>query len=527
MEVKSLASNERNSNKNSQIDFSKNKDASKLSVVISNTIPLSSHGTGGDPVPRTPAHVPNVSRVRIERPSTALKHHITPRHDHNYCIQAFNSTQSPTRVIHDRSFHICLPADYGICSSIPPNIAWGVPYSPATVTGYQVCPAPDYPSPASCDTSSCWGLTLDTKEDLLALQNVGLTRIDLERLAETGCISESLFACDKSRDERRQDRIKERRETFLAVMQGRSRSHHEDKPRYEDIARNNQIIGKWLKLDSLEVDDISRLLEDTADILYGRKKTGAEQFEESISSTRHLPAPKSSPFRRLSPARRQPPHGYRHPATFNRGTFTSSPQRQRARVISSVRRKLHFDCGPIPVSARCQDVGMDRRVLPSPARSRNKIHKFASSLPATKCISKELDKGHKIEADVASNPPACEQSICSRENSVTSLELEATPCCDLGKTKSSNVPEATEDKATVSQSPCRSLRSRIINISTKTKQPVKQVQGKGEKKEQRKGDCKMKTVEKDEVDSSARDWVKLSEDWINEPLNMTTILPLL
>lgn len=529
VEVKSLASSERQSSKSSHPDFTKSKDASKLSVILSHTIPLSSHGTGGDSVPRSSAHVPNVNRVRIERPSTVLKHHSTgtPRHDHNYCIQAFDNTHSPARVMHDRSYHFCLHADYGICSSIPPNIAWGLPYSPATVTRYQVCPAQDYPSPASCDTSSCWGMPLDTKEDLLALRNVGLTRINMERLAETGCISESLFPHDKSRDERRQDRIKERRETFLSVMQEKTRSHQHNKssskPRYEDMARKNPIIGKWLALDTLSVDETSRLLDDTADILYGRRKALRERLDETIAERRPLPPPSALLFtgRNHRSARRQPPQGYRHPATFSRGTASSSPQRQRARVISSVRRKLHFDCGSIPVSTMTAHTKVSS---PPASKIHRKIRKLFARSSISKCISKELlvDTRHNQEQT---------RSICSRENSVTSLELDDAPCKDSGTPKSSSVQESTEnrnDKASVPPSQRRSLRSRTINISTKTKQLV---QGRGARREQKKSDDSkpedVGQVDAEPVDNSAEDWIKLSEDWIKEPLDMTTILPLL
>lgn len=533
--------------KNAHHDLTKNKDSSKLSIILSHTIPLSSQGSGGEP--GHCALIPNVSRVRVEGSSSEtmpLRHHRTPRHarDHDYCIQAFDSTllNNSANLFRDKSYSFCLP-DYSICSTTTPSIAWGVPYPPSTVTGYQV--RPDYFSPTTWDMSACWGLNLDNKEDLVALQSIGLTRINLEWLAETGSISESLFSYEKSREDKRRDRVKERGESFVSVMQGIGRSYwkqwqqvrYRPMSSYEHFVRNNPLVKKWLKIDQLEVENISKLLDDTADILYGRKEAQQRQLDGDRGAISSVTKPDHHGVTSL--VKRQPPRGYRRPPNCAQGVI-SSPQRQRARVISSVRRELHFNSRKIPVSPRCHDVTKGRSMLPEPAPSpqRKKLHQkirtfFARSLASTKSTSKEDLNGvclrrHNASTDVHTNPPVWERSrsICSRENSAISLADDALSK-EMGK---SNTLETTKEQdinmATVSQSPRRNLRSRTINISTKMKQPVKPTRGRDEEKKQGRSSSETKD-EKESVNTPPKDWVKLSEDWINEPLTVTTLLALL
>lgn len=540
VEVKTHAVTERRFVKNAHHNLTKSKDSSKLSVILSHTIPLSSQGSGGDSETNHCAPIPNVSRVQVEGPSSEtmpLRHRRTPRHarDHDYCIQAFDSTllNNSMNLFHDKSYSFCLP-DYSICSSATPSIAWGVPYQPATVTGYQIHPVRS--SPTRWEKSSCWNLKLDTKEDLVALQNIGLTRINLEMLAETGSISESLFSHEKSREDERRDRVKERGESFVKVMQGVGRSYwkqchqvrHLHVPSYEHVVRNNPIIEKWLKIDQLTVEKISQLLDDTADILYGRKEAQQRQHDGDHSGISSVRKPDHHALVKRQPA----PRGYRHSPTCAQGVI-SSPQRQRARVISSVRRQLHYDSRQIPLSPRCHDVAKGRTAEPalSPQKKKKTLQKMrtllARSLASTKSTSKEDKSVNHLQrrnTNADSNSPVRERSrsISSRENSAISLAKDGALSRKIEKRIVKETMKKREaNKSTISQSPRRSLRSRTINISTKMKQPVKPAHERNDKEQESDKD------EKEAVSTPPKDWVKLSEDWMKQPLNGTTFLALL
>lgn len=503
-------------------------------MILSTTIPLSSNVTGGGTEPRHSVPIPSVSCVHREGPIleiTPLTYQRRPRQDHDYCIQAFGSIHHDNS-FPDESYDFPL-SDY---STTAPSIAWG--YQPTRVTGYQLQPVRDYSAssldPTAWDTSSCWYLKLDSKEDLVALRNIGLTKINLERLAETGSVSESLFPSEKSRADKRNDRVKKRRETFVSVMAGNSKRQIQcHQPAYYDF-RNNPLLEKWLKLDQLEVDVISRLLDDITDVLYKRKEKERRKADCASIGRELL-------HRGTSIARRQLMFGHnsssqRQPPNLDRGVILSPQKRTRARVISSARRQLCYEGKRVlefSAHMKC------RRGVPERVQSPqdNTIHRkiralFAKSLASTTSTSKErfCVKRHSVDPDAHTNPPIWERSrsICSRGNSANSHinELEEDNTYSRQETKKQDSGRA---ETAIRGTSHRSLRSRTINISTKIKKPSKTIRENAHKMEQGRKGSKAMVCNQGEEDNSntGMDWITLSEKWIKEPLNSATILALL
>jgi hypothetical protein len=355
------------------------------------------------------------------------------------------------------------------------------------------------------------------------LRNIGLTNINLEELVETGCVGESLFPKEKTKEEKRQDRIKARRLEFMKAMKGTSMSHWKhQQTNYDHIVRNNPMVEKWLKMDDLSVEEINQLLDDTEDILREAEKNiiGGDRTHAFLANANGS-----------SSVRRQPPQGYKHPTTYARGV---AQHEQRARVISAVRRKLHFGTQP---SLSPQRSTFEVMPEPSIPLQGNKIHKmvrtmFARPLAGTKSTSKApiCTKRYIGTADDNANPPIWERSrsLCSRGNTPSSLALNnhiskaQEKIKNYGDTKKPD----TSMRDIAEEAPYKSLRSRTISTPTKTKRTPKLVHWK-EQKEQEIINSETKCNQNEPLCSSLTDWVKMSEDWINKPLNQATIIEFL
>lgn len=205
--------------------------------------------------------------------------------DHDYCFHSLRQSSVNESFISDDSLY---------CRDLPevtPIPAWGLGCSPATAS-YRLQPYHEYNSLDSLqlNDSMFFSVNLKAKEEFVAVRNIGLTRIDLERLAETNSIGESLSVLKNSKaEEDRNERVRERREQFLYAMQSNEKKFHKEKHHKgtkcaKCIKTDNPLLRKWLRVDALHVDEISQLLEDVTDILYNRRPVMQGQHLNSCTS---------------------------------------------------------------------------------------------------------------------------------------------------------------------------------------------------------------------------------------------------
>lgn len=203
------------------------RDSSKLSVILSNKILLSSQNcnTTSD---RTRSLQKTLSQVSACTPV-----------DHDYC---------------------CLGCSCNVtildCDNATPQ--------------YYKSSFDDTPSidvSLHLDDSAIWYSTLETREEMTILKNVGLTQINLERLADFGNVCDSICSPSSkhSIQEIRSNRVRERRETFLRVMQESNKQKCRNTTENQEQQAMNQLLEKW---DRLDVGEICTLLDDITEILY-------------------------------------------------------------------------------------------------------------------------------------------------------------------------------------------------------------------------------------------------------------------
>ena len=143
----------------------------------------------------------------------------------------------------------------------------------------------DFLPPLALDSSTVWYSSLQTRNEVAKITCIGISLINLEKLADTGYVCESAFQFGKlhrAQDER-DCRVQERREIFQHTMQQDKGGAIESRKQICGVLRNNicahpslslsHVLENWLKLDTLTVDETSTLLEDTADILYNMGDT--------------------------------------------------------------------------------------------------------------------------------------------------------------------------------------------------------------------------------------------------------------
>lgn len=497
-----------------------------------------------------------MSSAQTEGPSTSTTsviHHRKPKHDHDYCVQAFDDTN--LNYLCDGSYCV---SDYSLCHTTSPNIVWGLEYEPI-VASYQGQPIHDCSVSSlepvawdACRSSCC---QLHTKQGLSALQKIGLTRINLEKLADTGSISESLFLPEKSSTDKRNDRICQRSKMFVHTMQD-NHSKKQKKCLFPHPVMNNQVVERWLKLQEPNLEEMNSLLEDTTDILYCWRGKPADY---STSVMRNVPhhgislAPLHYHARQTTPVdtnsisavRRQLPADGVMNLPPDDGVIRRHMLAEQSGM--SVRRQLQYGVSGSSEPARCQYirrtlVAESEPPLPSkPPKIHHKIRQlFAKSLASTKSNSKLLSdtriKTYEGSSDDHANPPVWERSrsvtsICSRHNSAMSLLQGAAHCSELegeGKREKYSNTKAIalrNGKKSNTQTTIKTLRSRTINIFPKMKHSVKKLQGGVQ------GSTAPSLDDTDEgsmlsLEERTKDWIMLSEQWMNTALDKATILTL-
>ncbi len=112
-------------------------------------------------------------------------------------------------------------------------------------------------------------------EDIRALRKVGLSSINLETLAETNSIVQSLNVSQRVRYCQRLMRVRERRRHFLAAMNAdmvdHERTARKNRLEYASSSYHNYhhpLEERWFMLDKLGVDDVTKLLDDITDEIY-------------------------------------------------------------------------------------------------------------------------------------------------------------------------------------------------------------------------------------------------------------------
>ena len=441
----------------SHLNTDNTRDSSKLSEITSNVVPLPIDYNVPDS-----SHTADVKRPN--RGGIVLTHGTKPHSDHDYCFENNISSQ-------DQRYSHC-PSEFSAAS---PNITWGLEYQPAyQVHSYQTYSASSVDM-VQLNSSSCWYFNVATKEDLL--KKIGLTQVNLEKLADTGNFNESLFSRENSRSsEHRSSRVKVRREVFIDAMQDigdhKKVQHHNKMLLFNHTNLGKYVtLEKWMNFDKLGVEEMHCFLEEIIEIVYRIKDMQQMQLL-SDQSTWH-----------------QQENGVNRNTQIHQKIhmhFAKSFDRKHMR--SSVEWKLD-----------------DRETHTSPSV-------WERSRPVTNACSK---KSNLTSLTTKHSPIATSATrvMVGEEESLTN-----------GTGKSKQVKRARKSGEMNIE---RTLRSRTITLPTnKKKETLKKIQDSYMEKADFNPVPPPDEVSKSQNDYilSSREWTILSEKWINNPLDKKAML---
>lgn len=415
--------------------------------------------------------------VKSSREGIVLIHGTKPHSDHDYCFE--NSIHDTSQ---DLSYAYC-PSEFSAAS---PSITWGLEYRPA----YQLHPSYQTCSASSVDmvqlnSSSCWYFNVGTKEDLL--KKIGLTQVDLEKLADTGNFNESLFSLVTSKSsEQRSSRVKVRREVFIDAMRDiedhKKVQNHKKRLPFDHT--NLGMLEKWMNIDKLGVEEMYCFLEENIELMY--------------------------------------------------------------RIKDMQQKQLLADQASNNKAWHVQENGVKKNQ--TPATNNNKIHQKIRMRFAKCLASKQWRSNVEWKLDdrqTHTNPPVWERSrsvtnVCNKKSNVTSLATKHPPSAtgnDVVDQEESATGRPKQVRKSGEMDTERTLRSRTITLPTsKRKEALKKNQAK-QACSKEKTDCnpvpppdevssnsKTFQVQNENIILSSKEWTTLSEKWINNPLDKTAML---
>lgn len=471
-------------------------DPSKLSLVTSeDEVHLSAPGNDG-----------GYTNVRVN-----FKHHSyrspsiqkRSQQDHDYCCHLIEyMVMKPSRT----SLH-CQHPNHSYNSIVTSN---------TTTLGLDSVTEYD----SILESSTCWYSNLCNNSGEALLSNVGLTNVDLEKLADSQSISESMFVMSKSRYEERDQRVKQRREDFLKAMQTspsqkRRWKHQSVETSMKAAFFTNSLIRRWLQIHMLEIDEITRLLEDITDILYTRERYAiiwssntVEDQAHHHSTTKNI---KNSPH-----ITNGTPDEYIRARLMVAKSLASV--RPTSKSLSSA-RSLE-DCNGVntwddpPAWERSRSVSS----IASIEWNGHETGSTCCHVPGgntTASISHE--KNERISTETVSERCTISTKGKNQHAATNNWESETTTCAHF-------VPESSVSKQEESQTTVegKMLRSRTIRIATPNKKRASRTPKPeySSKKDHAFQDSKS-------ISSSSSKWIELTDQWIKEPLDQNSVFSLL
>ncbi len=522
-----------------------NTDPSKLSLIYTDEVYLTSNIEKGDVNFAEGKHQYNGNPTIYRRSQT----------DHDYCCHLDSVICSDHVKSVDNILH-CQQSDYSCSSTATPNVTWGSEYSSVNY---------------SLEYSSCWCSNFHSKENTKSFKNIGLTNIDLERLTETQSISESLFVSNRSSREERNERVKQRREDFLKVMQN-GKKKYEKMWCYDKAAFHNPLIRRWLQIHLLEIDEVTRLLEDTADMLYSRKRTSTfatktpqmrvpntgetlvygSSVVKEMQPSPHLATPDASHMKtRLMIAKSL---ASLKPATESlcsartlkdRGVenlqYSNPPVWERSRSVSSVtseetghktisegkslstdtmntseERALKAICKGKPsseINVSCEEKELQEKAMNETTITSRRLKSTSEE--------KAINVDERGQTTTKKGKPSSHESKVDRNHS-TDNSGESFPDGEATK-KEVNEHSTTKEKE-AKEKTMKTLRSRTVKVATpkqihkETKKNTPKFKGSSKKEQRRQELTNVK---------SSRELIELSNQWIKDPLDEASILTLI